>query len=134
MMMEQATMAMATTAAAIATAASTTTAARVATAAATVAAVTGDGHLFTAHKGDADDREKHRDAQNQSTVHPRILQQKNRYLGVTNIQRCRPTFAPAWDGRQARNQNPRSYADRVCQFNLLSLPCVSFADYANKRE
>ncbi len=26
-------------------------------------AVTGDGHLLTAHKGDADDREKHRDAQ-----------------------------------------------------------------------
>ena len=38
-----------------------TTAATAATAAAT--AVTGDGHFLTAHKGDADDREKHRDAQ-----------------------------------------------------------------------
>ena len=88
------------TAAAATTAAVTTAAASAAAAAAT--AVTGDGSLFTAHKGDADDREKHRDAQNQSTVHPRILQQKNRYLGVTNTQRCHPTFAPAWDGRQAR--------------------------------
>ncbi len=38
-----------------------TTAATAATAAAT--AVTGDSHFLTAHKGDADDREKHRDAQ-----------------------------------------------------------------------
>ena len=56
-------MAMATTAAASA-------------AAAAAATVTGNGHLFTAHKGDADNREKHRDSQNQCTVHPRILQQK----------------------------------------------------------
>jgi hypothetical protein len=39
-----------------------TTAATAATAAAATA-VTGDGHFLTAHKGDADDREKHRDAQ-----------------------------------------------------------------------
>jgi hypothetical protein len=53
-----------------------TATAATAAAATTTATMTGDGHLFTAHKGDADDREKHRDAQNQSTVHPRILQQK----------------------------------------------------------
>ena len=41
---------------------STAAAASAATAAA-MTAVTGDGHLLTAHKGDADDREKHRDAQ-----------------------------------------------------------------------
>jgi hypothetical protein len=41
-----------------------TTAAAASTAtAAAMTAVTGDGHLLTAHKGDADDREKHRDAQ-----------------------------------------------------------------------
>jgi hypothetical protein len=39
------------------------TAAAATAAAAAMTAVTGDGHLFTAHKGDADDREKHRDAQ-----------------------------------------------------------------------
>jgi hypothetical protein len=50
------TMAMATTTA-------FTTTAAVAAAAATVAAVTGDGHLLTAHEGDADDRDEHRDAQ-----------------------------------------------------------------------
>ena len=58
-------MAMATAAAAIAAAT-----------AAAAATVTGNGHFFTAHKGDADDREEHRDAHNQNTVHPRILQQK----------------------------------------------------------
>jgi hypothetical protein len=41
----------------------TTTAAASTTTAAAMTAVTGDGYLFTAHKGDADDREKHRDAQ-----------------------------------------------------------------------
>jgi hypothetical protein len=40
-----------------------TTTAASATTAAAMTAVTGDGHLLTAHKGDADDREKHRDAQ-----------------------------------------------------------------------
>jgi hypothetical protein len=54
-MMEQAAAASATT---------ISTATAVATTATTTAAVTGDGHLLTAHKGDADDREEHRDAQN----------------------------------------------------------------------
>ncbi len=44
----------------MATAAIATAAATAATAAA--ATMTSDGHFFTAHKGDADDREEHRDA------------------------------------------------------------------------
>jgi hypothetical protein len=41
---------------------------------AAVATVTGDGLVFTAQHGDADNREENRDAQNQCTIHPRILQ------------------------------------------------------------
>jgi L-alanine-DL-glutamate epimerase-like enolase superfamily enzyme len=55
----------------------TTAAAAAAVAAAAAAAtVAGDGHFFTAHKGHSDDRDEHRDSQDQVTVHPRILQQK----------------------------------------------------------
>jgi hypothetical protein len=32
------------------------------------------GLLFTAHKGDADDREENRDAKQNNSIHPRILQ------------------------------------------------------------
>jgi hypothetical protein len=40
-------------------------------------AVTGDGHvLLTAHEGDANHREENRDAENKSTIHPKILQHK----------------------------------------------------------
>ena len=79
-MMEQAmAMAMATTAATAATASAA------AALAATAASVTGNGHLLTAQQSDADNREEHRDAQDQSTVHPRILQTKNRYLGEQNM-------------------------------------------------
>jgi hypothetical protein len=57
-MMEQAVaMAMATTAAS-----ATTALATAAASAATAASVTGNGHLLTAHQGDADNREEHRDA------------------------------------------------------------------------
>jgi hypothetical protein len=35
--------------------------------------VTGNGHLLTAQEGDADNREKNRDAQNQSAIHPKNL-------------------------------------------------------------
>jgi hypothetical protein len=38
-----------------------------------VTAVAGDSLIFTAQQGDADDREKDRDAQHNSSVHPRIL-------------------------------------------------------------
>jgi hypothetical protein len=31
--------------------------------------VAGHGHLLTAHQGDADQREKHREAKNQSAIH-----------------------------------------------------------------
>jgi len=44
------------------------------TAVAAVATVTGDGLAVTAQKGDADNREKDRDAKNQCSIHPRILQ------------------------------------------------------------
>jgi len=71
-MMEQA---MAMTMAVATTAATATTASAAAALAAAAASVTGNGHLLTAQQGDADNREEHRDSQDQSTVHPRILQQ-----------------------------------------------------------
>jgi hypothetical protein len=71
--------AMATTAAAAAvvriTAASTIASAR--TTMTAVATVTGHGLAVTAHEGDADNREKNRDAKNQCSIHPRILQNSN---------------------------------------------------------
>ena len=99
--------------AAIATAASAATATAATAAAMTV---TSDSHFFTANKGDADDREKHRDAQNQNTVHPRILQQKqvpwrNKHNAVQNSD-------PARDGRQARNQIMRPM--------LIASVCLTF--------
>jgi len=48
-----------------------------------MATMAGDSRFLTTQQGDADDRDQDRDAHNQSAVHPRILQQKNRYLGVT---------------------------------------------------
>jgi hypothetical protein len=54
-------------AAAITTATTTITIAT----ATTVTTVTSNGHLLTAHQGDADDREENRDAQNQRAIHPR---------------------------------------------------------------
>jgi hypothetical protein len=44
---------------------------------AAVATVTGDGLAVTAQKGDANHREKNRDAKNQCSIHPRILQTSN---------------------------------------------------------
>jgi hypothetical protein len=73
------------TAAAVVTTVMTTTVAttasiRVATtvtcataAAVAMTTVTGNGHLLTAQEGDADNREKNRDAQNQSAIHPKNL-------------------------------------------------------------
>ena len=57
------------------------------TTAATTAVVTeqcGRSLVFTAHKGDADEREKHRGSQNDDTIHSRILQMPNRYLKPEN--------------------------------------------------
>jgi hypothetical protein len=38
------------------------------------ATMAGDGHFLTTHQGDADDRAEQRDAKNERTIHPRILQ------------------------------------------------------------
>jgi hypothetical protein len=83
---------------AMATAAASTTAAAIATAAAAVAAVAGNGSLLTADQGDADDREKHRDAQNQNTVHPRILQQVKQVPWRNKRNYVPSSSQPAWDG------------------------------------
>jgi hypothetical protein len=78
--------------AAVATAAMMTTeqaaAATIAAAAAAVAAIAataaiaeqaGNGLLFTAHQGDADDREENRDATQNKTIHPRSSKKTYRY-------------------------------------------------------
>jgi hypothetical protein len=73
-------MAAATAAAMMASMAAATTAATAAATAATAAAVAaaakdeGRSLLLTAHEGDTDEREKHRETKNNNTVHPRILQ------------------------------------------------------------
>jgi hypothetical protein len=57
------------------------TAATTATAATAVAAQPGNGRaLLTAHQGDADHREEHRDAKHKCTIHPKFLQTVNRYV------------------------------------------------------
>lgn len=55
-------------------AASTAIASAGASAVATVATVAGNGRAFTAQKGQSDNREQDRDAQNQCTIHSNILQ------------------------------------------------------------
>jgi hypothetical protein len=40
----------------------------------TIAAVTSNGFLLTAQQGDADDREKDRDTQKHSSIHPKLLE------------------------------------------------------------
>jgi hypothetical protein len=52
----------------------TTAIGRSATSGRTTAAVAGDGHFLTADQGDADNRAEKRDAKNERTIHPRILQ------------------------------------------------------------
>ena len=109
---------------AMAMAMATATAAATTTATAT-AAVTGNGNLVTAQQGDADDREKHRDAQDQSTIHPRILQQKNRYLGVTKSQQSRRTkFSPSLGTatkRRSQNSQVLCCLASVCLMFLAAL-------------
>lgn len=67
--------AMMTTMVATAVATATITIARRTAIAAT--AVAGNCRLLTADQGDADDRDKHRDAKQKNTIHPRILQLRN---------------------------------------------------------
>ncbi len=88
----------AATAAAIAAAAATATVMMVATTVAatvaTAAAVSGHCLVGTADKGDADDREKHRDAENQCSIHPRILQTSSKLGSLQTQLNCRRTFSP----------------------------------------
>jgi hypothetical protein len=72
-MATMATMATIAAAAIAGVAIATATVAAVATIAA-VAAVTGNRDLVTAHQGNANHREKNRDAEKQCAIHPRILQ------------------------------------------------------------
>jgi hypothetical protein len=121
--------AMASTAVAVATTtaaaiAATTAAITTVAAMATMATVAGNSRLLTTQQGDADDRDKNRDAHNQSAVHPRILQKtKNRYLGVTK-QLPSDTSHPRLGRLPSEGTNFLvSYADRVCRPNPRCLPC-----------
>lgn len=60
---------MAATAVASATAAVTTVATTARTTITTMTTVTGNGHLFTANQGDADQREENREAHNKRAIH-----------------------------------------------------------------
>lgn len=81
-MTAMAAVATATMAAVMTAVAATTIAITVAAAVATIAAIAatmmamaeGRRLVFTAHKGDTNQREKHRDTKNDDTVHPQILQ------------------------------------------------------------
>jgi hypothetical protein len=59
--------------------------------------------VFTADQGDANQREKHRDTQNNNTVHPRILQLTYRYR-KRELLSCRHSMRPtaAADGSASR--------------------------------
>jgi hypothetical protein len=50
--------------------------------------------VFTADQGDANQREKHRDTQNNNTVHPRILQLTYRYRKRELLLSCRHSMRP----------------------------------------
>jgi hypothetical protein len=126
--------AMATTTVAVATAAAaaSTTITRAATA--TMATMAGDSRLLTTQEGDADDRDKNRDPHNQSAVHPRILQQKNRYLGVT--KQLPSDFSPPPGTAAKRRYRFPSIPMLAASVGLMRqvLIPVSFDDYADKRE
>ncbi len=75
-------------------------------------AVAGNCCVVTTHQGDANHREKDRDAQNQCTIHPRILQ-KNEQVPYRKQFRSRwpPTVrcaSPAWrpSGRRTNLTSP----------------------------
>lgn len=97
-----ATIAMAVTAIAAIAAAAAITAAGIS--AAHEAAEEGRRLVFTADEGDANQREKHRDTQNNNTVHPRILQLTYRYRKRELLLSCRHSMRPtaAADGSASR--------------------------------
>lgn len=90
-----------------------------ATTVATMATMTGDGSLLTAQQGDAKDRDQNRDAKEQSTVHPQILQKRYRNVRVLH---SRPTFfPPSRDGlREGRDLNHLCFVERAT-FRLAAL-------------
>jgi hypothetical protein len=62
------------------------------------ASVTGQSLGIAPNQGDADDREKDRDAEQNSTIHPKFLQQTGTYQKITTVAVCRTIPPP--DGRQ----------------------------------
>ena len=92
-------------------------------AATAIAAVTGQNLVLTAHQGDADDREKNRDAKQQCTIHPKFLQQ-NRYRTVrdSTTRPSLPNLFPPRDGRRKGGtfgQVPRTQLRRGCPVSSL---------------
>jgi hypothetical protein len=108
---EQTLTATATTAIICRGAASRGSATTIAGASAAMATMTGQSRVvLTAHEGDADHREKDRDAKNQCTIHPIFLQQ-NRYRTVrrTHKLHCRlPGHAHQCDGATEGNKKPNA--------------------------
>jgi hypothetical protein len=96
-------------------------AAAVATRAA-MAAVTGDRNaLLTAHEGDADHRDEHRDAKHQCTIHSEFLQQKqNWYVPLTDTNylpsRCRSQLC---DGRHLGSEYIQHFVQTGASKTLL---------------
>jgi hypothetical protein len=84
------------TAAATIAAAATTIAA-----AATIAEQAGDGLLFTAHQGDADDREENRDAKHNKTIHPRSSKKTYRYRKRNDFPMPSEVLQPRLDGTRS---------------------------------
>jgi hypothetical protein len=92
---------MAATTAGLTAASRSATAATITADAATTAAaaVTGQSLGIAPDQGDADHREKNRDAEQQSTIHPRFLQQTGTYRKLEQTGRPSRTIPPP-DGRQ----------------------------------
>ncbi len=69
---------------------------------AAAAAMSRDSFARTADEGDSNDREKNRDAENQCSIHPRILQLQVPGDKITQLP-SKTRFLLACDGRQARS-------------------------------
>ena len=89
-----------------------------ATTVATMATMTGDGSLLTAQQGDAKDRDQNRDAKEQSTVHPQILQKRYRNVRVLH---SRPTFSPPVGTASERGGTSTISASLLTTFRLAAL-------------
>src|SRR5206468_177975 len=63
--------------------------ATVATTATAVMTVASDGLAFTAHQGDTNHREENRDAEQESTIHPKSSNNKQYRVSDVQINRCR---------------------------------------------